>query len=147
MEDGCAAVRVPLFERRPRNTVFCGRWHAGVVRGYQLAREVPDEFSILVIASGEEYLVPVRTAVVTVGRWPGADICLPDRFVSRKHAILRFDEGMVTVEDLRSVNGTRIRNALIDLSGPTTVHRGDVICVGASLLVIRQSRVDERAPR
>jgi pSer/pThr/pTyr-binding forkhead associated (FHA) protein len=112
-----------------------------------LARDDFSEFSILVIASGEQYIVPVRTPVVTVGRWREADICLPDRLVSRTHAVLRFEEGIVTVEDLGSVNGTRIRDWLIDLNEETRVHLGDVICIGASVLLVKRSRVDKLAAR
>ncbi|REJ74506.1 MAG: FHA domain-containing protein [Acidobacteria bacterium] len=43
-----------------------------------------------------------------IGSGPDADIRLPHPTVSRRHALLRVQGGSVTLEDLRSTNGTRV---------------------------------------
>lgn len=102
--------------------------------------DVPDEISIGVAYARQFYTAPVRAAVLTVGRKEGADIRIPDRFVSARHAVLRFEEGIATVEDVGSRNGVRVRNVLIEVGKPTRVLPGDVIQIGASALAIRRSR-------
>jgi pSer/pThr/pTyr-binding forkhead associated (FHA) protein len=62
----------------------------------------------LVDASGREFALQAGENIV--GR-EGADIILPDRTVSRRHAKIVVDEGSVWVEDFGSTNGTRVRNA------------------------------------
>jgi pSer/pThr/pTyr-binding forkhead associated (FHA) protein len=103
-----------------------------------LAHDVWDEFSIFVLAKGTRYRVPVRTAVVSIGRSRRADICLPDRFVSRMHAVLHFKRGTVTVEDLGSSNGTRVREVVIGPRRPTRLGRREPIVVGISVLLVER---------
>jgi predicted component of type VI protein secretion system len=103
-----------------------------------LARDIWDELSILVVAAGQFYSVPVLSAVLSVGRKEGADIRLRDRFVSARHAVLRFEDGIATVEDVGSLNGVRVRDMLIGVGKPTRLRPGDVIQIGASALTVRR---------
>ena len=105
-----------------------------------------DELSVLVVTAGQFYTVPVRAAVVSIGRSEEADICLSDRFVSDRHAILRFEEGIATVEDVGSLNGVRVRDMPIGMSNPTRLRAGDVIQIGASVLLLRRSRGPRMRP-
>ncbi len=45
---------------------------------------------------------------LTIGRDSSADLVIADPTVSRRHAVIHLDDEAVTVEDLRSANGTRI---------------------------------------
>ena len=56
---------------------------------------------------------------VTIGRDLGCEICLDDRAASRRHAVLEIGSTEVTVEDLGSLDGTRVNGARIR-SGPTS---------------------------
>ena len=111
-----------------------------------MARDISDELSIVVFATGTFYRVPVRTAVVSVGRSKGADICLADRFVSARHAVLRFEEGIATVEDVGSVNGVRVGGVVIGPGRPMRLEPGDLIQIGTSALVLRRSRGPRMPP-
>jgi len=51
--------------------------------------------------------------LVVIGRDPIADLMLPSRFISRSHALLRLDGDRVLVEDLGSINGTKIKGERI----------------------------------
>jgi type VII secretion-associated serine protease mycosin len=55
-----------------------------------------------------------------------------DGTVSRRHAVVRNDGRRVTVEDAGSSHGTYLNGAYV--TGPTPVHRGDVLQVGQTLL-------------
>ena len=102
-----------------------------------MARDISDGLTILVVVAGQFYSVPVWAAVMSVGRREGADIRLPNRFVSARHAVLRFEEGGATVEDVGSRNGVRVRNVPIEVGQPTRLRPGDVIQIGASALALR----------
>lgn len=68
---------------------------------------------------------------LSVGRQPDCDLILDDPSVSKRHAILRWDEasGRCTVQDLGSTNGTFL-NASIRLRKETTLKSGDILSFG-----------------
>jgi Inner membrane component of T3SS, cytoplasmic domain len=63
-----------------------------------------------------------------IGRGAGSEIRLDDPAVSHNHAVLRVDGYRVTIEDLRSTNGTRVNGAIIERQTP--LAPGDQIDVG-----------------
>jgi DNA-binding response OmpR family regulator len=64
---------------------------------------------------------------MVVGREPDCEISLPDRQVSRRHAVLRRREGEYVIEDCGSKNGTYVNGRPLD--GPYRLHDGDEIQV------------------
>lgn len=85
-------------------------------------------FDDLVVAS-----VPPLQGVdqLSVGRQPDNDLVLDDPSVSKKHAILKWDEERhaCTVEDLGSTNGTFL-NASVRIRRETTLKSGDILSFG-----------------
>lgn len=73
---------------------------------------------------------PVLGAVVTVGRSLDRTIAIDDDRVSRFHAIFRESQGVWTVEDVGSVNGTFVNGHRTKRS---EVHEGDYIRIGGTL--------------
>jgi pSer/pThr/pTyr-binding forkhead associated (FHA) protein len=76
----------------------------------------------------------VRENEATLGRAVGCTVRIPSSQVSRLHCRLRIEDGIVTVEDLESVNGTfingkRVREAEI-------VHPGDRLSVGPATFLV-----------
>ena len=69
-----------------------------------------------------------------IGRAHGNDVRIPSSEVSRKHCELREKDGIVTVEDLESVNGTFLNDDLI--TGVAVVRPGDCITVGPVAFVV-----------
>lgn len=55
------------------------------------------------------WVVPLHGSAVVVGRGQDADLLLPDPALSRRHLRVRDRGGRVRIQDLRSVNGTRLR--------------------------------------
>lgn len=71
-----------------------------------------------------EYIL-MEGATATIGRSRANDICVPERHVSRRHAVVRYQDGVFVVEDLGSANGTFVNDAQI--SAPYPVMAGDII--------------------
>ncbi len=68
-----------------------------------------------------------------IGRDRTADIVIDDAYVSKRHAMLKFDETAVVLFDLNSTNGTRVNSS-------ETMHSvlrdGDIISLGQYRLAI-----------
>lgn len=80
--------------------------------------------------SGSRYLLDEDT--VTVGRDPKSDIMLDDSTVSRAHAVFHRVNGVFTVQDAGSLNGTYVNRQRVD---EATLRNGDEIMIGKFRLV------------
>ncbi len=74
---------------------------------------------------------------VIVGRSPGADIVIPEPYVSGRHARFMLQGPALLIEDLGSTNGTVANNQLVDR--PTVLRDGDIVEVGDVSLRVRRS--------
>jgi predicted component of type VI protein secretion system len=89
----------------------------------------------LVVEGGRRRrVVEVRPPQAVVGRGHGNAVRIPSAEVSRRHCRLRLEDGLVTVEDLDSINGTflngrRVREA-------QEVRPGDRLGVGPVTFVV-----------
>jgi pSer/pThr/pTyr-binding forkhead associated (FHA) protein len=75
-------------------------------------------------------LASMRT---TLGRAQSNDIVLADHNASRNHAVLAFEEGRYTIEDLHSVNGVLVNDARAEKAA---LRSGDRIQLGATRLIL-----------
>lgn len=71
---------------------------------------------------------PLEKDSLAVGRDPGNDIVINDPHVSRQHARITQQGGLMVIEDLGSTNGTFVNG--MRLTGPHTLADGDVIGLG-----------------
>jgi pSer/pThr/pTyr-binding forkhead associated (FHA) protein len=76
---------------------------------------------------------PVLTETV-IGR-DAADVVLDDAQVSRRHAIIRWVDGELQLEDLQSTNGTWLNGARIE--GSRELQHGDVVTIGPFAIEVR----------
>lgn len=74
-----------------------------------------------------------------IGRQSGCDVRIPSEDVSRRHCVLRKENGVLTVEDLQSVNGTFVNDRLVTRA---VVRSGDRLQVGPATFLVEY----ERAP-
>lgn len=81
-------------------------------------------------ALGDGSAAPLTRRDFIIGKDPACDLAIPDdEYVSRRHARLRHEDGLVFLEDLGSSNGTllRLRRAIV-------LEAGDEIVIGTQVL-------------
>ena len=89
----------------------------------------------------EEQEWPLADGEHVIGRGEEADIRLPARGLSRRHARVTVRHGRATIEDLASKNGTFCGD--VPVVGPTPLRDGDVIHLGRRIrLVFQQHGAD-----
>ena len=75
------------------------------------------------------YALPSRGSIV-LGRSEKSDLRIDDPSITRRHARLHLGE-RIEIEDLGSVNGTRVRDQRIEPGHRVPVFRGEAFRLGA----------------
>lgn len=87
-------------------------------------------------------VVPLPVGDVVVGSSASSDIVLSHATVSRRHARLRIDHDGVRIEDLGSLNGTRLEGRVLHQMEPFPV--GSTVTLGvAEVRLARSAREDD----
>jgi hypothetical protein len=107
---------------------------ASLVEGEDPDATAASRASLVVREDGSERTVPLATDAVTVGRLADCDVVLKDKGASRKHAQLRLRNGVWTLTDLGSTNGTRLNGQTIQ---SRELSDGDKITIGSTVLEFR----------
>lgn len=77
---------------------------------------------------GRRKVIQLRGPVAVLGRAHGNAVRIPSAEISRRHCRLFLKDGIVTIEDMESVNGTFLNGRRI--KSTQTVHPGDEIEIG-----------------
>lgn len=84
-------------------------------------------------------ILPLKVGTTTLGRSQENDIILPSPHISGTHARIQRAEGITTLEDLGSANGTTVNGQRI--TAPTPLKDGDKVTLSdASLLFCEGGR-------
>jgi pSer/pThr/pTyr-binding forkhead associated (FHA) protein len=83
-------------------------------------------------APGTRYEIAANPTLI--GRNPSTHVTLVDEGTSREHAVISQDDGVFTIEDLRSTNGTKVNGKRVRLA---ELHEGDEIQIGRTVFVFR----------
>jgi two-component system response regulator AtoC len=120
------------------------RDRASTLRNTPAVNPAKGKHGLLVIVNGvvATHTLP-ETGEVKIGRARENDIQIIDASVSRVHAILRIGEAL-TIEDVGSANGTRVRGAIIDPSIPVPVVLGEVMDLGSAMVMVQQRPIATR---
>ncbi|HVZ36792.1 MAG TPA: FHA domain-containing protein, partial [Polyangiaceae bacterium] len=88
--------------------------------------------SFLLVVAGENAgkLFPLNKPMLMIGRSPNADIRINEKAVSHHHARLQLENGVCSLRDLESTNGTFVNNELI--TGQVRLRGGDAVGVGST---------------
>lgn len=78
---------------------------------------------------------------ILIGRAPECDVVLGADALSRRHARLRLAP-TITIEDLGSRNGTRVRGALIEANKPVPLTVGETFQIGRYHFLVTRTRHD-----
>ena len=81
---------------------------------------------------GGEYPLAEGQEIV-IGRSSELDMVLVEEMVSRKHARIALSDGVITIEDLGSTNGTFVNGEKVDRG---TLKEGDRVLVGTNILKV-----------
>lgn len=84
----------------------------------------------------EGTVLPLGTAVVTIGRAPDCTLVVDDDYASSHHAKLYQQDGNWIVEDTGSTNGTWIDRTRI--TAPTLLELGSPLRVGRTVFELRK---------
>jgi len=89
--------------------------------------------AVLLVQSGEWQgrRLLVEGDNVLLGRGSQCQICFPDKFVSRRHARLRFAQGQWFIQDQGSSGGTFVNGERVHA---IRLHNGDLIRIGKTAL-------------
>lgn len=98
----------------------------------QVAAPAP---SLVVREDGSERTVALAGDSATIGRLAGCEVALKDRGASRRHAQIRLKDGVATLTDLGSTNGTEVNGHPVQTA---TLDEGDRITIGTTVLVFRR---------
>lgn len=71
-----------------------------------------------------------------IGRSDEAGVCVPDRWVSRRHCVLELQGNQVVVRDLESTHGTFVNDEPIDRA---VLNSGDRISIGLTQFSVEPS--------
>lgn len=93
---------------------------------------------------GKTVAVPLIRDEITIGRKEGNTIRLSDQNVSRKHARLFRQDGVLSLEDLSSYNGTKLNGTPVSKLSP--LKDGDLIIIGDYRMRINEDRSAKAAP-
>jgi ABC transport system ATP-binding/permease protein len=93
---------------------------------------------------GNTVPVPLTREEITIGRMQGNTIRLTEQNVSRRHARLTLRDGVLSLEDLGSYNGTSLNGSA--LSGVATLKDSDVILIGDYRLGIHEEKTAHAEP-
>ncbi len=91
--------------------------------------------TIVVHEDGSSRTVPLGKEVVTIGRLAECDVVLKDKGASRRHAQIRTKDGVATLTDLGSTNGTRLNGQIVQTRA---LEDGDRITIGTTTLEFRR---------
>jgi hypothetical protein len=91
--------------------------------------------SLVVREEDRERTVALRADTATIGRLPDCDVVVKDRGASRRHAQIRNKDGVYTLTDLGSTNGTRLNGQTVQTRA---LEDGDRITIGNTVLDFRK---------
>jgi len=110
-----------------------------------LERPQPGTGYVLLVRTAEGVeVVPVTGREVVVGREPGCDVVIDDESISRRHARVRFGSS-ITVEDLRSHNGTFIAGRRLPPNEPAALRVHEALAVAGIQIFIEPAPARPRA--
>ena len=101
--------------------------------GFRLVGEVDGRFLDFVLKPGDN----------TVGALPENDLVIAARGVSRRHAVVGWSDGAVSVTDRASKNGTLVNGVRVEEG---SIKVGDLVCFGPATLRLERVGPGEVAP-
>jgi len=129
---GPPEVTFEADERLKKGDIGC---EASLVEGPEKIEPASAPKAALVVREkGRERTIALHGETVTIGRLPQCEVSLEDKGASRRHAQIRLKDGVATLTDLGSTNGTDVNGRTVQVA---TLDDGDRVTIGATVLVFR----------
>jgi DNA-binding winged helix-turn-helix (wHTH) protein len=125
-------AKAPRFVRTVQRYGYAFHGNATEVEG-PAASDAPSNFKYWLLAPLRQ--IPLVPGENLVGRDPGVQVWLDSTGVSRRHARISVDGERVTLEDLKSKNGTRVCGRQVE--APVRLADGDEIRFGSIAVAFR----------
>lgn len=114
------------------------RDRAATLRNSPAVNVSSGQYGLLVVVNGVVTTHPLpETGQVVIGRARESDIQIVDASVSRSHARLALGYPM-TIEDLGSANGTRVRGEYVAANQPVSIPVGEAMEMGGAMVMVQQ---------
>ncbi len=91
--------------------------------------------------NGKRKDLGLKNSVTLIGRGDDCDLRIPIMSISRKHCVLRLEDGALTVKDLSSSNGTFVNNKRVS---ETQLKAGDRLAVGPIVFTVQINGMPEQ---
>jgi two-component system response regulator AtoC len=111
----------------------------------------PAELQLMVLGPDDfvaKFALP-SSGTLSIGRGTGVQVDLPDRSVSRQHAVLHVGPGSsFLIEDLGSANGTQVGRSRLAPGERVRLEVGEVAFIGRTVAIVqaRHGRPEKPAP-
>lgn len=90
---------------------------------------------LIVQGEGQGRVIPLANFPFMVGRGVHCDLQLRDLQVSRVHCVVKYDQGLLTVQDVGSRNGTMVNSRKV--MHCAALAPGDLLVVGQTALQVQ----------
>lgn len=106
----------------------------------QVVEPESSESRRLVVSSGplRGAMYPLAGEALHVGRATTNEICISDRQVSARHAVVELKDGQYVLRDLGSRHGTQVNGMLVEF---VTLRQGDEIVIGPVTMIFESALV------
>ena len=104
------------------------------------------QLQMVVIGNGTFATHPLADGTLAIGRSRSCDVAIADESISRRHAVLRVGE-TITIEDLSSANGTRVRGNEVAVGHPVEISVGELVGLGKISFMLQHRSRPPRARR
>jgi DNA-binding NtrC family response regulator len=88
-----------------------------------------------------------KSGSLTIGRADNADIRITDPLASRHHARLHLGDGQIEIEDIGSINRTKVRDVGLAHGQRVAVLPGEAVTIGSTILMVQETRPSARLRR
>ena len=101
----------------------------------------PAAFHLLIMAP-DLFLAQAlpKNGNMTIGRADNADLRISDPLASRLHARLHITEGLFEIEDIGSINKTKVRDVALAPGERVAVLPGEAVTIGSTILMVQETR-------
>ncbi len=112
-----------------------------------LSEEADEPRRLTILSAQGSTTRPIpQTGRLTVGRHPDNGLCLDDPEVSRFHAVLHFEDGRFSAEDLGGANGTKVAGRRIEAGLGHPVGPGEPVQIGGAVLLLQRGAAEPSEP-